>query len=210
MVIKDVSASKSSASPELIATIERYKTLGDKPLDKKKPGRPPKASFESRHKSAQPLSPDEKIDMSKALTSEGRKAIQAEIAEGRPAADKLASTAKQEMEQSIERVVQAEKLKYQRTLREDVAPIVAECDRKERVLNVVDEDAIREELEDAMIRCWARKRKANPTGWREEVYSEIEELLDRDYSFYAALSRLIGKSPEVIRKAIKREFDLLK
>jgi hypothetical protein len=46
MVIKDVSASKSSASPELIATIERYKTLGDKPLDKKKRGRPPKVSTE--------------------------------------------------------------------------------------------------------------------------------------------------------------------
>ena len=206
MVIKDVSASKSSASPELIATIERYKTLGDKPLDKKKPGCPPKASFESRRKSAQPLSTDDKVDMSKALTSEGRKALQAEIAEGRPVADKLRSLAQQEMERSI----QAVRLKHQLTLREDVAPIVAECDRKERVLNIVDEDAIQEELVDAMIRCWARKRKANPTGWREEVYSEIEELLDRDYSFYAALSRLIGKSPEVIRKAIKREFDLLK
>ena len=178
MVIKDTSANKSSASPELIATIERYKTLGKKPRGRRK-----KVSFESRRKSAQPLSADDRADMSKALTSEGRKALQTEIAEGRPAADKLASTAKQEMEQSIERVVQAEKLKYQRTLREDVAPIVAECDRKERVLDVVSRTAVREELVDSMIRCWARKRKANPTGWREEVYSEIEELLDRDYSF---------------------------
>ena len=213
MVIKDTSANKSSPSPELTASLER---------DKKR-GRRKKVSFESRRKSAQPLSSDDKVDMSKALSPEGRKALQAEIAEGRPAADKLASTAKQEMEQSIERVVQAEKLKYQRTLLEDVAPIEAECDRKERVLNVVDKDAIREELVDAMIRCWARKRKANPTGWREEVYSALGKKYKQSYHFYNALSTLIWDCTEdkkhkikgvkmeadAIRHAIDREYDLL-
>jgi hypothetical protein len=169
-------------------------------------------------------------------------ALKAEISECRTAEEKLRSLAQEEMEKSI----QAARLKYERTLLEDVAPVKAEGDMKECVLNVMRGTVVRKELVDAIIRNWAKMKKANPHGWKEGVCSGIDELrdaiisnlakdkkanphgwkeeIDSDQSFYGRLSicikvltgdmehkrKGVEMKPEDIRKAIQREFELLR
>ena len=148
----------------------------------KKPGRPKKESFESKVKNLQPISPEAMGDMVKAVSSEGREELQQEQAECREEAKKLYDLA--------------------RSLEE-------KADSKQATLRKIDKTVAQEELYNALIRSWARRKKNNPDGWKEQVLSEIRDSLDANYSFYGALSRLTGKGPEVVRQAIRSEYKLL-
>ena len=178
----------------------------------KNPGRPKKVSFESKTENLPPISCEAMGDMNKAFVQKGQLALKAEISECRTAEGKLRGLAQEEMEKST----QAARLKYERTLLEDVAPVKAEGDMKECVLNVMRGTVVRKELVDAIIRNWAKMKKANPHGWKEEI--------DSGHSFYGRLSicikvltgnmehkrKGVEMKPENIRKAIQREFELLR
>jgi len=169
----------------------------------KKTGRPKKVSFESKTENLPPISREAMGDMVKALSPEGRKELQQEEADCREAEKMVAYSARREM-----------------TL------LKAKADGNQAILRVIDESALHEEFYNALIRSWARRKKSNPDGWQEEIRGELvkiskeyglnDEVKYERLAFYKTLAQYIKDrckftmEDDAIRKAIQREFELLR
>ena len=156
----------------------------------RKLGRPKKQCFQTAIENLPPLSSETMNDMARALNCEGRQQLQKEVIEGRLEAKRLRQLAEQ---------------------------IESKTDKKEQVLESSDKAVIAEELYNAIIRSWARKKKVNPSGWRREVDAGFKYFGEEccKLTFYGSLSFLIWQSiglkkeGETIRKAIDRELAIM-
>jgi hypothetical protein len=214
MIIKSEHAQKVSDYPELVAAIERYKLLG-----KKKRGRPKKAktTMPSDLKIAMPsllLNPNCDLGLfwdffHEAAAGEYRGRLPSRFNEWQQEIDQ----SKRAAEQERDAVIKLANQQYENTLAQEVQPAQARLVQMKHLADAVVDRLPREQLAEFFRK--AAKQKAKGGHWRKKLQQQMLPQYQK-FSFYGALSQRIkdkfGKDmkPEDIRKAIQREFELLR